>query len=474
MKILLVKPRAALDTINRLRSFISFEPLELGYLAAAVPEGHTTRVLDLRLTTKPDRVFRKELMEYKPDIVGISGYTHEVSKVLDLAKIVRKVLNRALVIVGGHHATVLPNDYNKDYIDAIVRGEGCAPFRAIVEHAAAGKNLFGIQNVMVPGEKFDDAGVSRMPQFPDPSDIPAPRRDLWDMDRYRSIWVKEGHTNWETIFPPVALVRTSYGCVMTCTFCVVPTLYGKRHMTRPPDKVAEEIENINAGHIYFCDDETFMNTTHIRKVAEAIEARGIKKRYFAWARSTTVNNKPELFRLWRRIGLDGVFLGFEATSDQELKDLSKHATVSDNERAHKLLREMGIAVHAGFMVNPEFSELDFERLQSYVRGMPPAQVTFTVFTPSPGSPAWFEEKDKFVGNPFSLHDCMHPLIQTKMPLRQFYRHFASLVSEGGNKNPLRSTGNRLPPLDIVRVLYASYTYSKCLRKAYRDYPRNLW
>ena len=217
-----------------------------------------------------------------------------------------------------------------------------------------------------------------------------------------------------------------------------------------------------------------MNTTHIRKVAEAIEARGIKKRYFAWARSTTVNNKPELFRLWRRIGLDGVFLGFEATSDQELKDLSKHATVSDNERAHKLLREMGIAVHAGFMVNPEFSEQDFERLQSYVRGMPPAQVTFTVFTPSPGSPAWFEEKDKFVGNPFSLHDCMHPLIQTKMPLRQFYRHFSSLVSEGGNKNPLRSTGNRLPPLDIVRVLYASYTYSRCLRKAYRDYPRELW
>jgi len=97
-----------------------------------------------------------------------------------------------------------------------------------------------------------------------------------------------------------------------------------------------------------------------------------------------------------------------------------------------------------------------------------------VFTPSPGSPAWFEEKDKFVGNPFSLHDCMHPLIQTKMPLRKFYRHFSSLVSEGGNKNPLRSTGNRLPPLDIVRVLYASYTYSRCLRKAYRDYPKELW
>ncbi|OGW56646.1 MAG: hypothetical protein A2Y48_03335 [Nitrospirae bacterium RIFCSPLOW2_12_42_9] len=181
--------------------------------------------------------------------------------VKDLAKIVRKVLGRTLIVVGGHHANVLPNDYNKDYIDAIVRGEGCAPFREIIEHSAAGKDFHGIQNVMVPGEMFDEKGASKVPLFPDPSDIPAPRRDLWDKNRYRCVWVKEGHNNWETMFPPVALVRTSYGCVMTCSFCVVPTLYGKRHMTRPPDKVAEEIGNIEIDHIYFCDDETFLNTT---------------------------------------------------------------------------------------------------------------------------------------------------------------------------------------------------------------------
>ena len=80
--------------------------------------------------------------------------------VKDLAKIVRKVLGRTLIVVGGHHANVLPNDYNKDYIDAIVRGEGCAPFREIIEHSAAGKDFHGIQNVMVPGEMFDENGCS--------------------------------------------------------------------------------------------------------------------------------------------------------------------------------------------------------------------------------------------------------------------------------------------------------------------------
>lgn len=217
-----------------------------------------------------------------------------------------------------------------------------------------------------------------------------------------------------------------------------------------------------------------LDTEHIKKVAEEIRKLGIKKKYFAWARSTTVNRKPELFRLWKDIGLDAVFLGFEATTDEELKNLSKHSTVSENENAHKLLREMGLAVHAGFMVSPDFSEEDFSRLKKYVKGMPPAQVTFTVFTPSPGSPAWYEEKEKFVGNPYELHDCMHPLSPTKMPLKRFYKNFSSLVAEGGKRNPLRNPGMKIPPKDIFKIIYASFIYGRSLKKAYKDFPRDLW
>ena len=55
-KILLVKPHARLATILGLQRFMLLEPLEFGYLAAAVP-GHDVRVLDLRLHRSPLRVF---------------------------------------------------------------------------------------------------------------------------------------------------------------------------------------------------------------------------------------------------------------------------------------------------------------------------------------------------------------------------------------------------------------------------------
>jgi len=473
MRILLVKPKARLKTITALNPLILLEPLELGYIAAAVGNKHEVQVLDLRLARFPNWTFKRRLKSDRPDLVALSGYSHEWASVIQLGEIARKVLPGVSIVVGGHHATVLPDDYNKPCFDAIVRGEGCAPFRAIVERISAGKSdLETIENVLVPGEKYDQQAAGQLPQYPDLATLPMPRRDLWSRASYRCVWPSEKHPAWKTIFPTVSLVRTSFGCPMKCSFCVVPSLCNQQHMARPPDQVAREIEGLENEHVYFCDDETFINPEHARRVAEAIAGRGIRKRYFAWARSTTVNRHPDLFRQWREIGLDAVFLGFEATQDEELRGLNKHATVSDNERAHAFLRETGIAVQAGFMIHAGFAKQDFERLKEYIGRMPPAQITCTVYTPSPGSPAWYAEREKYVcDDPFSLHDCMHPLTPTAIPLREFLKEFAAISDLGARRNPLRAPGVRLPFRDILRVVRAATGYTRALKRAYRDYPK---
>ena len=47
MRILLVKPPPHLQTVLGLQRFQRLEPLEFGYLAAAIPAEHEVRVLDL-------------------------------------------------------------------------------------------------------------------------------------------------------------------------------------------------------------------------------------------------------------------------------------------------------------------------------------------------------------------------------------------------------------------------------------------
>ena len=473
MRILLVKPHAELATVRSVHGFIFLEPLELGYVAAGVPAGHDVQILDLRLTRNPQRRFRKALSQFRPDIVGLSSYTHELRQTRQLATVVRTVCPSSKIIVGGHHATVLPTWFDLDCIDAVVYGEGSGPFGAIVDALVAGRPLSGIDRVFIPGGP-PPAPDDIPPQYPDPDSIPSPRRDLWDHRRYSCFWTSETHPHWASLFPPVSLLRTSFGCFMECSFCVVPSMCRRQHMGRDPQRVVDELRTLPTEHVYFCDDETFIDPAHAEALAVAIENAGIRKRYYAWARSTTVNRHPELFRRWRRIGLDTVFLGFEACSDDDLESFQKHATVADNERAHESLRAMKIAVHAGFMVQPSATAHDFDRLEDYVRRMPPAQLSFTVYAPSPGSPAWKTECADFIVDPLELHDSMHPLTRPALPLREFYERFGALQRYNGTKSPLRVQGSLCRPWDIVRIQLAVRRYAKAMRHAYQDYPRALW
>ncbi|MCZ7652443.1 MAG: cobalamin-dependent protein [Thermoanaerobaculia bacterium] len=472
MRILLVKPRARLRTILGLERFQRLEPLELGYVAAAVPPGHEVRVLDLRLSRRPERRFARTLREFAPDLLGITAYTHEAVDALALARAGARLLPRLRSVVGGHHATVRPADFDDEAVAAVVRGEGCGPMRAIVERLSRREPLDGIPHVWVPGGR---AALDEWPSYPDPATLPVPRRDLWRAADYHCVWTAESPRPWQPLFPATASVRASWGCRMRCTFCVVPFLSRGHHHARPVAAVADEIAALEANHVYFVDDEGFLDEEHAAALAEALAGRGVRKRYHSWARATTVLRSPELFRRWREVGLDTVFVGFEFSSDEELKAVQKGATVAANERALDRLRAMGIAVHAGFMVRAEYGEEEFDRLRSYVDALPPAECSFTVCTPSPGTEDHERmEGDFWVDDPRALHDCMHPLTPTRLPLRRFAARYAEQVAAGIARTPLRAERHPIRPPDLARALWAERRYVTSYRELYRDYPRALW
>jgi radical SAM superfamily enzyme YgiQ (UPF0313 family) len=475
MRILLIKPKARLRSVLGLQAFQLMEPLELGYLAAAVGPEYETRILDLRLTAWPRLALLRTLRTFRPDLVGITGYSHEASIVKQIARLTHRHLPSARIVVGGHHATVDPRDYRIEEIDAIVRGEGCEPFKQVVDSIAAGRPLEGIPQVLAPNGAWSEDEETNWPLFPDPATLPLPRRDLWDTRHYRSIWTAEKLPRWHPLFPQIAMVRTSWGCRMKCSFCIVPHLCGGLHQPRPVASVVEEIASLDAEHVYFSDDENFIDEDFAWELADALAARGVKKRFFAWTRAATVNRSPELLRRWREIGLDAAFLGFEFPTNAELKRSAKGGSVAANERALDHLRSMDVAVHAAFMVQPEYGTTEFSRLSDYVRGLPPLQCSFTVCTPSPGTPDYEAMRPRiWVDNPSDLHDCMHPLTPTKLPLKEFVHNFAEQAHTALEKVPMRVNRHLTSPPQMARTIWASRQYHEGLKAIYKDYPRYLW
>ena len=229
MKILLVEPAKSPRTIAG-EDIHLYEPLALEYLAAGVKKDNDVEIVDLRL----DEDFQDVFERVNPDIVGITSYTVHVNIVQELFKKVKEWAPNVLTVVGGHHATVAPQDFDRVDIDLVVMGEGVNSFREIAARHDTGKTFEGI-----PGVGFRSNGrfVSADPVRVDDLDsLPFPDRSFTARyrDRYFSEWMR-----------PLASLRTSKGCPYRCRFCALWRLAGGRYFKRDPHRIVEELAKID-------------------------------------------------------------------------------------------------------------------------------------------------------------------------------------------------------------------------------------
>ncbi|MEK7197270.1 MAG: hypothetical protein AAB151_06365, partial [Nitrospirota bacterium] len=108
-------------------------------------------------------------------------------------------------------------------------------------------------------------------------------------------------------------------------------------------------------------------------------------------------------------------------------------------------------------------------LKKEVKNICPAEVTFTVFSPSPGTELWQKHKNDFIKDPYIYYDCMHTILPTRLPIRRFYQHFSDLYGIAFRANPLRLNKIKFPLRELGTVIYRGVKYVMALRKLYLEY-----
>ena len=476
MKLLLVKPHPELNVAKKLQAgFLHLEPLELEIVAGGVSSEDQVKILDLSVEKDPYNKFIEVLLEYSPDMLGFSAYSTTFHIVKELAVIAKKSLPEIVVLIGAIHATLLPEDYFVDQVDLIIRGEGGTVIGEIIRRFKNKEELYFGDAVLSPKDpEFVKKAESAPPVYPDVHAIPRPRRDLVDRSKYFCVWTHSETNRLDTMFPRVASMRTSIGCPFSCSFCVIHHVMNKKYLQRDPEDVVDEIAGLKESHIYFVDDEMFINPDRVKKIAELLKERGIKKKYISWARSDTIVKNPELFKLWKEVGLDVVYVGLESMDEEKLKEYDKRVGIETNRKAISIIKELGIMLHAAFIVHPDFTANDFRLLESEVAKLTPAEVTFTVLSPSPGTAYWHQNKDRFICDPFKNYDCMHTVLPTRLPLRRFYQHFGRLSALALRANPLRVNKTKVHFKDFLRAIIGGTKYIFSLYLIYKDYPAKMW
>lgn len=411
MNILLIQPASPAPLMDQV---YLFEPLALEYLGAGVrQDGHRVRLLDARLDPDLERCLR----EFQPDVVGITAFTSHLNIGKDLATRIRRFNRHALLVIGGHHATVSPEDFNDSAFDLVVIGEGVVAFREILVEAARSRDFRKIRGLGIPhpgGMHF----TTERPYTP-LDELPIPDRNL--TAPYRSNYFSE----W---FKPLASIRTSLGCTARCTFCALWGITGGRYLRRDPAAVVEELKGIAEENVFFCDDESMCDTRRMGELADLICVAGIRKRYFLYARVDTIVRHPELFAKWAAIGLSQVFVGMEDFSNERLAAMKKGVTTDQQAEAVRILRKLGIMMYASFMIDPDYTREDFQALTAYIRKLKLTYATFTVMTPLPGTELHATRRQDLLSDRPELYDMLHTLLPTRLPLREFYEELAKLYA----------------------------------------------
>lgn len=411
MRVVLVQPRPK-DGLG-FKSVVCLEPLGLEIVAASLAD-HEVKILDLL----DGRLPAEKVREFAPQAVGIScSFTVDASQVVQLAQAFKEIDRRLFVFVGGHHASLSPQDFHHPSIDAVVIGEGETTVTELLAALEEKRNLSA-----VPGLALN---------FPEEQVFTGFRNLLLDLDKVpfpqRSL-VKDYRGRYFLGFRrPVVTVETSRGCPYRCNFCSVWQFHQGKYRAMSAERVVEELAQLPPGDVLFVDDNFLADVKRAAEIADLIKQERLPRRkYLVQARSDTIVSHPEVVAKWKEVGLAQVFIGFEKTEQQDLEKVDKRNHVENNRRALEILQKMKIGVYASFIVDPQFIKEDFQKLRNYIRRLKVRQPYFSVLTPLPGTALFAQLKERITVRDCEFFDLLHAVLPTRLSLEEFYREFAAL------------------------------------------------
>jgi len=406
MKILLLSSPVVqldFDRIARLPN------LGLASLAAHVDDLCTVHVADIH-GLKDHREYVKRIVNGY-DLVGLTAMSFQYQEALALAAIAKQA--GAETVFGGYHPTLaaeeIGNSPDAALIDYIVRGEGEATFRELVESKLAGKSPGGILGLSYHEGK--GKGMVHNPPRPllNVEDIRMPKRDARLITR--------GFYSFDV---PIDSVETSRGCTQGCKFCSINLMYGRRFRRFSIERVIEDIRDAQAhgaGSIFFPDDNITLDTKRLERLCQAIIDNGLTHlRYKTQASASGIASSKQLVDKMGEAGFDGVFLGVESINKRNLEFLGKGKMSNDAEKAVQYLHDNNIIVSTGLIGgNPDDDEEDMWENFRLARRLKVDFPIFYISTPYPKTQmrAELEEMGLVTNNDFTRYDGLHANLKTK-------------------------------------------------------------
>lgn len=375
--------------------------------------GWEPRLCDMSFSRKPFQLLEDMLSEHRPDMVGISVLTPQLSAATETARIVRRLAPDAFLIAGGPHPTVMPEDtLERLGVDLVLRGEAEASFAMV---------LRGADPQDIPGSLRMRDGVAARSEAPSNhpglDTLPLPDRSVFDMETYIRHWYSMDRVDPDLRGTTLMATR---GCPYHCAYCqpTLSMLFGRKLRKRSPESIVSELEGLVSVYginAFMFEDSTFIvDHDWVHRICERIIESGLRLAWCCNVRADLLTG--DLLDHMVEAGLRKVNMGVETSSQRVLDDIyQKGITVEGVKRALRLCKKRGVFVQGYFMLGTPGETLEEMRATiRFASEEPFDDALFDITTPFPHTTLW-ERTKHLIRSDYSQFDCFHNCVYDLAP-----------------------------------------------------------
>lgn len=382
------------------------EPLELCYLKSILDKmGIDNYIIDeLFNLIEPSQII--------PDAVVLTGYNVAENQIKYEAGYYRSKYPNTKIIIGGVHIQGNSLEFHSGEIDYVCKNNSLKSFESLINQINCNVQ-YSIDGIDYYDSKTKRWNIGKLETVYENENI-IPDRDLLNEFSNKLRYMEKGS---------VALIKGSTGCPYSCSYCYCRLLNNGHYIKTDFQQMINEIKNIHSDYFWIVDDVLFASRNDALEFINIIKKEQLNVNIIGYLRADFILRERDLLPKLKEAGLCEIIVGFEATSNDELKGYDKKTNALDYPMVISLLKENHIDLTALFMVQPDYKFRDFKNLYKFISKNNIDVYTISILTPIKGTKSYEILSGQLTTNDPRKFDFLHLVLNSRLPKWLFYLLF---------------------------------------------------